>query len=332
MPGNPYRHTGSELAVLTAIGESGWRPGGRVTEQLVKNQNLVILKHSSCTVIGWDLHVGDRVQEPGPERFLKYLPQVIYLKFDDASWVVHEDLGPGVWPMTVVHRTWILNRTSETKIKRAGFTLLPDYASTAFMIQGATLAAAIADCGDVADAGGLSELMTTYVILSRVKSANGLLLLRAFCPNLFQKGPLPGPSCLLKLLRHRFAASAHDTTFSPQDAIAEYQRLIAQYNAGRAQHKKHGASWQCGACHLRFPAAAYDVDEHDVTDLHDMCIGLGHLRMCTACMQVRVPSDSAPTSGAPIPCRRCEHLRAPHYFVDDGDICNPCRLQMKYNI
>ena len=31
--------------------------------------------------------------------------------------------------------------------------------------------------GDIADYGGLSELMTTYVILSRVKSANGLLLL-----------------------------------------------------------------------------------------------------------------------------------------------------------
>ena len=61
------------------------------------------------------------------------------------------------------------------------------------MIQGATLAAGIADCGDIADYGGLSELMTTYVILSRVKSADGLLLLRAFCPNMFQMGALPGP-------------------------------------------------------------------------------------------------------------------------------------------
>ena len=61
--------------------------------------------------------------------------------------------------------------------------------------------------------------MTTYVILSRVKSANGLLLLRAFCANLFQMGALLGPYCLLKLLRHRFAGSAQTTTYSPADAI-----------------------------------------------------------------------------------------------------------------
>ena len=128
-------------------------------------------------------------------------------------------LGPGVWPLFPVYRTWELNAAQGAKIRRHGFTLLPDYASTAFMIQGATLPAAIADCGDVSDAGGLAELMTTYVILSRVKSANGLLLLRAFCANLFQMGALPGPYCLLKLLRHRFAGSAQITTYSPDDAV-----------------------------------------------------------------------------------------------------------------
>ena len=136
-----------------------------------------------------------------------------------------------------MHRTWELNAAQGSKIKRLGFTLLPDYASTAFMIQGATLQAAIADCGDVSDAGGLSELMTTYVILSRVKSANGLLLLRAFCANLFQMGALPGPYCLLKLLRHRFAGSAQDADYSPADAIEEYKMMMAEYEGRRVQGK-----------------------------------------------------------------------------------------------
>merc|ERR1739841_472580 len=120
-----------------------------------------------------------------------------------------------------VYRTWELNAAQGAKIRRHGFTLLPDYASAAFMIQGATLPAAIADCGDVSDTGGLSELMTTYVILSRVKSADGLLLLRAFCPNMFQMGALPGPHCLLKLLRHRFGAKAvarHEVAGAAQGA------------------------------------------------------------------------------------------------------------------
>ena len=54
-------------------------------------------------------------------------------------------------------------------IVRKGFTLIPDYASTAFMMQGASLEAAIADCGDEFAIGGLSDMMSTYVILSHIK-------------------------------------------------------------------------------------------------------------------------------------------------------------------
>ena len=96
-----------------------------------------------------------------------------------------------MWPQFPVYRAWELNVAEGSNVKRHGFTLLPEYASTAFMFQGATLRAAVSDCGDVADAGGLSELMTTYVIIIRVKSANDLLLVRVFCPNLFQKGGSP---------------------------------------------------------------------------------------------------------------------------------------------
>ena len=102
------------------------------------------------------------------------MPRCIYLKFARATWAIDQRLGPGVWPPFPVYRTWELNAAQGSNIKRHGFTLVPDFASTAFMIQGATLPAAIADCGDVSAAGGLPELMTTYVILSRVKSANGL--------------------------------------------------------------------------------------------------------------------------------------------------------------
>ena len=132
----------------------------------------MILKHTLCTVVGWTLHLADAASAAVAERFLNYTPYCIFLKFAGATWTVDPRLGEGVWPLVPVHRTWELNAAQGSKIKRYGFTMVPDYASTAFMIQGATLQAAIADCGDVVDIGGLSELMTTYVILSRVKSAN----------------------------------------------------------------------------------------------------------------------------------------------------------------
>ena len=86
------------------------------------------------------------------------------------------------------------------KVSRTGYTLIPDYASTAFMIQGATLTAELADCGEIDAIAGLTEMMTTYVLLSRLKRADGRLLLRAFAPGLFRMDAPPGPSCLLKLL------------------------------------------------------------------------------------------------------------------------------------
>ena len=297
----------------------------RVTEKLVKNKNVVILKHSPCTVVGWELHPLDAESAPGAERFLRYMPRVIYLKFADATWTVDKRLGPGVWPLCPVHRNWELNAAQGSKIKRLGFTLLPDYASTAFMIQGATLRAAIADCGDVSDVGGLSELMTTYVILSRVKSANGLLLLRAFCANLFQMGALPGPYCLLKLLRRRFAGSAQDANYSPADAIEEYKMMMAEYEGRRAQQKQHGPAYRCGHCTLTFPAEAFDVNRHDIADLHNMCVGLGSLRVCSACVQI--PAGTSTTL-----CTRCKQQRQPGYFSAGSIICSACHLQEKYAV
>ena len=44
----------------------------------------------------------------------------------------------------------------QAKATRKGFQLLPDYACTTHMVQGMTLLALIADCGDVVDAGGLT--------------------------------------------------------------------------------------------------------------------------------------------------------------------------------
>ena len=105
--------------------------------------------------------------------------------------------------MLPVHRVWELNGHSG-KTQRRGFTWVPDFASTAFMIQGATLQAGLADCGDVMDVVGSSDAMTGYVILSRLTAAIGLLLLRAFSPVLFRQGEPPGPCVLLKWMRSRF--------------------------------------------------------------------------------------------------------------------------------
>ena len=103
-----------------------------MTGKQVKNKSVVIIKHSPCAVIGWVLHPADAATARGAERFRTYMPRCIYLKFARATWAVVKRLGPGVWPLFPVYRTWELHAAQRSKIKRHGFTLLPDYASTEF--------------------------------------------------------------------------------------------------------------------------------------------------------------------------------------------------------
>ena len=139
----------------------------RVTEKVKKGKELTILKHTSGTVVLWELHSGDRQPSSAQERLLSSLPNVIFIHIDDATWQL-DGLPPGVYPLTAVARTWTLNKDIGANITRKGFTIVPDFASTAFMIQGATLEAMIADCGDAFDNCKLSDMVNAYAILSRV--------------------------------------------------------------------------------------------------------------------------------------------------------------------
>ncbi len=71
----------------------------RVTQKLAKTRKVTILKHSSGSVVGWELHPLDREGVIGPERFLNYLPKCIYVQFEGATWEVLKELGPGVFPL-----------------------------------------------------------------------------------------------------------------------------------------------------------------------------------------------------------------------------------------
>ena len=99
--------------------------------------------------------------------------------------------------------------------------------------------------------------------------------------------------------------------------------MMAEYEAGRAQRKKFGPTYRCGHCTLMFPAEAFDVDRHDIADLHNMCIGLGSLRVCSACVQV-------PAGTSTSLCTRCRQQRQVGYFSTESDVCNACHLQEKY--
>ena len=56
---------------------------GRVTEKISKK--LRILKHTPCTVVGWELHPNDRQVASNGERVLSYMPPCCLLYTSDAA-------------------------------------------------------------------------------------------------------------------------------------------------------------------------------------------------------------------------------------------------------
>ena len=88
----------------------------RVTEKISKQ--LRILKHTPCTVVGWDLHSADRAVGGSTERMLRYLPHVIYVHFEHVKVKIHPDLAVGVFPLKSVSRSWDVNHQTGAKVKR----------------------------------------------------------------------------------------------------------------------------------------------------------------------------------------------------------------------
>ena len=317
----------------------------RTTEKIIKTAKVTILKYTPCVVVGWELHPGDRKRVDDGERFLEYLPRVIYVKFEKAEWCVDANLGQGVFPLYPVKRTWLLNSEAGVKVERTGFTVLPDFASTAFMMQGTSLEAALADCGDALSLGELKDMMIAYVILSRVKKASGLLLLRPFSPYLFQQGESPGPYCLLKLLRARFSARSNvsagedrvddETTpiYGPDDAIKEYKELTARRGAERTKRSHEGVRWECFDCGKAYPPEGYGADSKKQEDVYSKCVAPGHWRHCCTCRKVCEDARDAGQDASSLPtrsCQRCEKSRPVCYFDGEAAVCLSCREHKRF--
>ena len=309
----------------------------RVTEQLSKR--LRILKHCPCTVVGWELDPVDTTQHQGSEgtivaaeRLLTKHPRCIYIKFDGATWQLHKHLDAGVYPLRTAKRTWILNQQSQVKVHRRGFTLLPDFASTAHMIQGMTLDAVIADCGAHSDTPSLKDMLAAYVALSRVRQAETLLILRMFAKPLFQQGAPPGPSCLMKFLRSKLHGAPGD--YTADDAAQEYAQATEERKERKAVLKREPDWWTCFACTLTHPPEAFGASANSQSQLYYACMAWGHWRACTACSAARHALLACPhMADSGRCCGRCGESKAAAHFPTETDSqqwCRQCELQRQY--
>ena len=131
---------------------------------------------------------------------------MIYLKFENAKWRVHDDLEKGVYPLKVTGKIWNISENTKMKAKRWGWCFVPDFGQTAHSVQGASLNAVIVDCLKVDICSKETEMLAAYIGLSRVRRKEALLIAEPFSPALFNHGQPPGPEILMKVLRREITA------------------------------------------------------------------------------------------------------------------------------
>ena len=105
----------------------------RLTENVDRSRELY--RGRKGFIFGWTMAHGSIAEPINDEFLLSHLPSVIYLHFPDATWQVGT-LPTGVYPLKPRSRTWIVNRSTGISARRTGFWILPDFGSTAHMIQG----------------------------------------------------------------------------------------------------------------------------------------------------------------------------------------------------
>ena len=72
----------------------------RLTDSV--SRELKLFRGRKCVLRGWAPHPEEEKFEVDGAWVLTKMPKVLYLEFANATWRVHSDLEPGVYPLTQV--------------------------------------------------------------------------------------------------------------------------------------------------------------------------------------------------------------------------------------
>ena len=153
---------------------------------------------------GWEFDDIDLAREEelnDTEVVLKALPKKLFIESDKPLRKEFPGLPKDWFPLTPVNGQWFLDTEENILISRKGYPIIPNFSTTIDGATGRTLTSSIADLGEFADKATHTRAMKGYIALSRVRCAGDLLIAQPFSPALFQRGPQPWPTLLLKNLR-----------------------------------------------------------------------------------------------------------------------------------
>ena len=158
---------------------------------------------------GWDLPEQEQQRidtSNACEVALQSRPQRLYIEMRSKNINLDEVDGRRVYTLRQRWRTWYKDGDArQVEIQRCGFPLVPDFAGTAHMYCGTSLDACIGDLLEWHERPQRDGTVRGYIIKSRVRETDKLLLAQPYCPNLFRMGAPRGPNYLLQVLQGKLS-------------------------------------------------------------------------------------------------------------------------------
>ena len=260
----------------------------RLTDSVDRSRQLY--RGRKGVIHGWTLAPRCIPTEIQGEFVLDTLPLVVYIHFPEAKWRIGK-LPMGVFPLKRRSRTWKVNKYTGIEARRTGFCMLPDFGSTAHMIQGATLEAAFVDLQHSSSKASMTSLIAAYVCLSRVKRLQNICVMQPFSPFLFALGNPAGPERLVRMLSGEI---------TELQAIHEWTRLEdadAEMETTDVMARKH----ICACCYLKgneeYMLDARDFGVRFAGDFYEKYVSQGRWTRCLECMR-EASIDPARRGGA----------------------------------
>ena len=272
-----------------------------LTDHIDRNPEKQLLRGRVGYLHSWALDGKESSVFKDGERVLQKLPVVALVKFYDedggeVAWNLPGLREPGLYPIAPKRAAWFLDKARRhpvLKITRRQLPLAPAFAMTAHAAQGQTLKQ-----GAVVDLrlGRGTNVVTSYVALTRVQSRHDLLIYRPFSLEPFQKGARKGPTELLRFLRgERIDWEALEKEFLPQ-ALCNYcgfMHFREQFHAHQWNRKdgrpvckgcikeleKAGTPYQCNVCHCWKASGAFVEKQCSYKSQTN--------RVCTDCEEMR---------------------------------------------
>ena len=158
---------------------------------------------------------------------------------------------------------------------------MPDFAGTIHSYTGESLETGIVDCLAVEDTPRAEDQWKAYIGLSRLTSADGLLVAQPFAPMLFRQGPLLGPTLLMQFQRGEISVE--------QVCAAWKQSTKRKKNSFAFKDVK----WPCGRCGVEKKAEHFAPQKNDLKHFAmDTLLVRGAWRCCLSCHAQASPAPA----------------------------------------